>query len=158
MASVLKDCYTAIMFKKAEKPKPKPSHPAIERARQVTKLLDSAITIPIIRKKIGLDPILGLLPVGGDLISALLAAYLVWVAVELGLPRPVIIRMTVNILVDCAIGMVPVVGDVADAMWKSNQWNLKLLEEAYQQQTGIGVIYTPAGQPIIDVVVERATG
>jgi hypothetical protein len=144
------------MFKKP-KVQPKPSHPSIERARKVTQLLDSAITIPIIRKKIGLDPILGLLPVGGDVISALIAAYLVWVAIELRLPQPVVIRMAVNIVVDCLIGMVPVVGDMADALWKSNQWNLKLLEEAYETH-GIGPAYGRNRQPSIDVVAEPVRG
>ena len=148
------------MFKQPKKqPKP-PTHPSIERARKLTTLLDSSITIPIIRKKIGLDPILGLLPVGGDVIGALLAAYLVWVALELRLPKSVAIRMGINILVDSVIGMVPLVGDVADALWKSNQWNLKLLEEAYEQY-GEGA---PAAEsfwrkrnpegPSIDVFVE----
>jgi len=145
------------MFKRPKK-QPKPSHPSIERARKVAQLLDSSITIPIIRKKIGLDPILGMLPVGGDVISALLAAYLVWVAIELGLPQPIIVRMAVNIIVDCFIGMLPVVGDLADAMWKSNQWNLKILEEAYEKH-GIGPAYQfgwwkPATEATVDVVSE----
>ena len=152
MAMPLKDCYTAIMFKKP-KTQPRPSHPSIERARKVALLLDTSFTIPIIHKKIGLDPILGLLPVGGDVISALIATYLVWVAIELRLPRPIAVRMTVNILVDCFIGMLPVVGDVADAMWKSNQWNFKLLEEAYQKH-GVGPDPDETRPATIDVVAE----
>jgi len=146
------------MFKKP-KPQPRPSHPSIERARKVATLLDTSFTIPIIRKKIGLDPILGLLPVGGDAVSALLAAYLVWVAIELRLPQPIIIRMAVNIVVDCFIGMLPVVGDVADALWKSNQWNLKLLEDGYQKH-GIGPAYDirPFGPAVVDVQAEPVTG
>lgn len=147
------------MFKKP-KSQPQPSHPSIERARKMATLLDASFTIPIIRKKIGLDPILGLFPVGGDAISALLAAYLVWVAIELRLPQPIIIRMSVNIVVDCFIGMLPVVGDVADALWKSNQWNLKLLEEGYQKH-GIGPAYQharPFGATVVDVQAEPVTG
>lgn len=144
------------MFKKPKK-QLKPSHPSIERARKVTQLLDSAFTIPIIRKKIGLDPLLGLLPIGGDAISALLAAYLVWVAIELRLPQPVVVRMAINVIVDCLIGLVPFVGDVADAVWKSNEWNLKLLEEAYEKH-GIGPAKARDNQPSIDVVAEPITG
>lgn len=146
------------MFKKP-KPQPRPSHPSIERARKIAKLLDTSFTIPILRKKIGLDPILGLLPVGGDVVSALLAAYLVWVAIEIRLPQPIVIRMAINIIVDCFIGMIPVVGDVADAMWKSNQWNFKLLEEGYQKH-GIGPDYfsKPQNLGVVDVVAEPING
>ena len=146
------------MFKKP-KTQPKPSHPSIERARKIATLLDTSFTIPIIRKKIGIDPILGLLPVGGDVVSALLAAYLVWVAIELRLPQPIIIRMAVNIIVDCCIGMVPVVGDIADSLWKSNQWNLKLLEEGYAKH-GIGsshAFQNPFGPAVVDVQAEPVT-
>jgi len=147
------------MFKKP-KPQLRPSHPSIERARKIAKLLDTSISIPFTGKKIGLDPLLGLLPVGGDAISALLAAYIVWVAIELGLPQQLIYRMAFNVIVDCVIGLVPVVGDVADAFWKSNQWNLKLLEAAYEKH-GIGPAYNfgfrkpvPAADDVIDVQAE----
>ncbi len=153
------------MFKQTKKQPQRPSHPSIERARKVATLLDSSITIPIIRKKIGLDPILGLLPVGGDAIGALLAAYLLWVAIELRLPKSVAVRIGVNIVVDCFIGMVPVVGDMADALWKSNQWNLKLLEEAYELH-GEGTRDTENTDkrrngtqgPTIDVLAEPVSG
>lgn len=69
--------------------------------------------------------------------SALLAAYLLWVAYELRLPRQVRIRIGMNILLDLLLGLVPVVGDLTDAFWKSNQVNLKLLESAYRQH-GVG--------------------
>lgn len=133
----------------------RPAHPSIERVRKIANLLDSAFTIPIIRKKVGLDPLLGLLPVGGDVVSALLAAYAVWVAYELRLPNTVIARMAINILLDILVGAIPVVGDVADAFWKSNKMNLKLLEEAYQQH-GIGPQYDINGQATVDVIAEPA--
>jgi hypothetical protein len=158
MASSHKDCYTASMFNQFKKPKPqpKPSHPSIEKARMVARLLDTSFTIPFTRKKIGIDPLLGMLPVGGDAVSALLAAYLVWVAIELGLPRNIVIRMSVNILVDFLVGMVPIVGDVADAIWKSNQWNLKLLEEAYEQH-GPNLRFKRTHPDAIDVRAERVS-
>lgn len=131
------------------------AHPSIERVRKIANLLDSAITIPIIRKKVGLDGLLGFLPVGGDTIAALLATYALWVAYELRLPKPVLLRMGVNILLDLLVGLIPVVGDVADMFWKSNQMNLKLLEEAYQKH-GIGPRYNATGQVTIDVLAEPA--
>lgn len=129
------------------------AHPSIERVRKIANLLDSAITIPVIRKKVGLDPLLGLLPVGGDTVAALLSAYALWVAYELRLPKPVIVRMGVNIMLDLLIGLIPFVGDVADIFWKSNQINLKLLEEAYQKH-GIRPQYNNSGQATVDVIAE----
>jgi hypothetical protein len=110
-----------------------PSHPAIQRARTIVNLMDSAITIPVIRKKIGLDPLLGLFPVGGDVIATGMALYIIYIAYDLGLPKEVLVRMGVNTLIDTLIGAIPVVGDISDAFLKSNQWNLKILEEAYQE-------------------------
>lgn len=135
----------------------RPSHPAVERARKVSNLMDAAFTIPIIRKKIGLDPLIGLLPVGGDVISAMIAAYLLWVAFELRLPRPVIARMGLNMAIDLLVGAIPVVGDIADVMWKSNQMNFRLLEEAYQKH-GVGPKYDEEGLPTIDVMADPVTG
>lgn len=109
-----------------------PKHAAIERARFIAYMMDSAFTIPFIRKKIGLDPLVSLIPVAGDLISMLVGCYLIWVAVELQLPQPVIMRMLLNSMLDFLIGSIPVFGDVTDVWFKSNQWNFKLLESAYQ--------------------------
>lgn len=157
MARCVKNGYTAIMSKKA-KPSVKPSHPSIERARKIAGLMDSAFTIPVINKKVGLDPLLGLLPVGGDMLSALIGAYIVWVAVELNLPRPVIVRMGVNIIIDMLAGSLPVVGDIVDAMWKSNLMNVKILEEAYEKH-GMQPVYNTASQsPVVDVVAEPVAG
>lgn len=111
----------------------KAAHPAIARARWVAGLMDSAIRVPVVGWKIGLDPILGLLPVGGDVASSLISVYLIVVAYQLALPRHVMIRMGANIALDLVLGLLPVVGDVSDFFWKSNRYNLKLLEEAYLQ-------------------------
>jgi hypothetical protein len=124
------------MFQRKQQAPPQPTHPAIERARKVANLLDSAFTIPIIRKKVGLDPLLGMLPVGGDFIAALLGLYIVYVAYEVGLPGHVLLRMGFYIILDILLGLLPVVGDMADFFWKSNRHNLKLLEAAYQQHGG----------------------
>lgn len=143
------------MWKKA-KPNLRPTHPSIERARKVARLLDSAITIPFIRKKIGLDPLLGLLPIGGEVITGLMALYLIWVAYELRLPKSVLIRMGVNTLADILLGLVPVVGDISDFFWKSNDRNFQLLEAAYQQY-GVGLRFDEwQGTSVIDVLVEPA--
>ncbi len=111
------------------------------------------MTIPVIRKKIGLDPLIGAIPVGGEVVSTLISAYLIYVAYELRLPTPVLARMGVNVAIDLLIGAVPVVGDIGDIFWKSNSMNFKLLEEAYQQH-GVGPQYDENGQVTLDVTAE----
>jgi hypothetical protein len=84
--------------------------------------------VPGTNYRIGLDPILGLLPIVGDLISPLFTIGLLWQARELGVPKVVQARMFINVALDTFLGMVPVVGDLFDFAWKANQKNLDLLE------------------------------
>jgi hypothetical protein len=102
---------------------------ALRRCRSVARLLDDSVRIPGTKRRVGLDSLLGLLPVGGDAIGAVLSLYLVVEARRMGAPPGLIARMLVNVLVDFLGGVVPVVGDVFDAVWKANQRNLALLEE-----------------------------
>lgn len=145
------------MFKKQrrEAPQTRPDHPHIARARKLANLMDSAFTIPIINKKIGLDPLLDLIPIplSGDLVATMLAAYIIWVAWELRLPAHIIRRMIVNVAIDLLLGAIPLGGFVLDAIWKSNVMNFKLLEEAYQQY-GVGPRYDSSGKPIVEVIAE----
>ncbi len=131
----------------------KPSHPSLERLRHIANLMDSAVTIPLLRKKVGLDPLLGLLPGGGDALGLLLSSYALWVAFELGLPRIVMMRIVVNIVLDWLIGLIPVVGDVADIFWKANQMNLQIVEAAYREMLAQGDS-APSKTVTIDVTVE----
>jgi hypothetical protein len=100
----------------------------LDRLRRWSTLLDSAFAVPGTRMRVGWDPILGLLPGIGDLLTPLYGIYIVTTAIRLGVPRVVQARMILNVLVDAAIGIVPVVGDLADAAWKANTWNMALLE------------------------------
>jgi hypothetical protein len=93
--------------------------------------MDTSIKIPLINKTIGLDPLLGLIPGGGDTATALMSLYIMVVAIRLETPLPVLLKMGINILVDFGVGVVPIVGDVIDAMWKSNLKNIYLLEQAF---------------------------
>lgn len=100
----------------------------LRRARALARLLDSAIGIPGTSIRIGLDPIIGLVPGAGDVITASMSAYLIVVAARAGAPAPVLVRMVANILVDTGLGAVPIVGDLFDVAFKSNVKNLRLLE------------------------------
>jgi len=98
------------------------------RIRRLAWWLDQGIRIPGTQIRIGLDPILGLVPGVGDSAGALLGAAILWEGVRAGVPRLTLVRMAANIVLDTAVGSVPVAGDVFDAAWKSNTRNLDLLE------------------------------
>ncbi len=101
----------------------------LTRLRRISKLLDNAIAIPGTKFRFGLDPILGLLPGGGDTITGGISAYIVVEAARMGVPREVLGKMVGNILIDSFAGTIPVIGDLFDVGWKSNVKNIELLEK-----------------------------
>jgi hypothetical protein len=100
----------------------------LARARALTHLLDSAARVPGTSIRVGLDPVLGLVPGLGDVAGAVLSGYVVLLASRLGAPTTVIVRMLGNVVVDTVGGTVPVIGDLFDVGWKANTRNLALLE------------------------------
>jgi Domain of unknown function (DUF4112) len=103
--------------------------PTLKRLRQLARLLDKAIVIPGTQVGIGIDPVIGLIPGGGDFLGVMLSAYIVLEAARLGAPQATLGRMVLNIIIDGVIGAVPVIGDFFDFAWTSNTHNIKLLEE-----------------------------
>ena len=101
----------------------------LARLRRISKLLDNAIAIPGTKFRFGLDPILGLLPGGGDTITGGISAYIVVEAARMGVPREILGKMVGNILIDSFAGTIPVIGDLFDVGWKSNVKNIELLEK-----------------------------
>lgn len=91
-------------------------------------LLERSLTIPGTQFKIGLDAVIGLVPVVGDAIAAMLGAYIIWEAKNLGLPKWKLWRMAGNIAVDTAVGAVPLAGDLFDLAFRSNTRNLKIVK------------------------------
>ena len=112
----------------------------LEALRKVAQLLDSAFLVPGTSWRIGLDPIVGLVPGIGDLISPLFTIGILWQARELGVPKVVQLRMIFNVAIDALLGLVPVAGDLFDFAWKSNDMNMALLElhalEEHRASTG----------------------
>ncbi len=98
------------------------------RIEAMEKLLERSMTIPGTRIPVGLDSVLGLIPIVGDAIAAALGAYLLWEAKNLGLPKWKLWRMAGNIAFDTAVGAVPVAGDLFDFAFRSNSRNLKLVK------------------------------
>lgn len=98
-----------------------------EELAALARLLDSSIRLPG-GFRIGIDALIGLVPGIGDAAGVLISAYIVARAARLGVPRGVLLRMILNVLIDGLVGAIPVAGDVFDAVWKSNARNLRLLE------------------------------
>ena len=113
--------------------RPPPTAEAQRRLGRLQKLawvLDRSI--PVGRWRIGLDPIIGLLPGAGDWIGALLSIYVLYEGARLGVPGGVLWRMTGNILVEVIVGAVPVLGDLFDFAWQANTRNLALIEKHFR--------------------------
>ena len=106
----------------------------LEALRQVSRLLDSAVQVPGTTYRVGLDPVLGLVPGFGDLVSPLFTIAVLWNARRLDVPKVVQLRMVFNVAVDALVGVVPVLGDLFDVAWKANDRNMALLERhAYEE-------------------------
>jgi hypothetical protein len=97
------------------------------RIEAMEKLLERGFTVPGTRQTFGLDALIGLIPVGGDIIAAAMGAYIVWEARNLGMSKGQIARMCGNVGFDWAIGLIPFVGDAADFFFRSNSRNLRLI-------------------------------
>lgn len=102
---------------------------ARQRLTVLTRLMDGLFEIPLVKRKFGLDPLIGLVPVVGDLIPAAIGLYLVFEARELGASRWLQTRMVGNLLLDLLVGAVPVLGDFFDFMFRAHHRNLKLLQK-----------------------------
>lgn len=96
--------------------------------RGLGRALDGAVTIPGLGVRVGLDPLIGLVPVVGDWIGGLLAAYIVVRAAGLGVSAATLLRMLGNLGVDALVGSVPVLGDIFDVGFRANERNLALIE------------------------------
>ncbi|HET9984122.1 MAG TPA: DUF4112 domain-containing protein [Longimicrobiales bacterium] len=103
-------------------------HVSLQRLRTLGSIMDELVVIRGTRIRIGLDPVLGLIPGVGDFIGASISMYALFVAARLGTPPSVVLRMAGNILVDAVLGSVPFLGDLFDVGWKSNLRNIALLE------------------------------
>jgi hypothetical protein len=115
---------------------------ARERILALTRLMDEAVQVPVLGTRVGLDALLGLVPVAGDLISAGLGLYVVAQARDLGASRWLQVRMVGNLLLDAAVGAVPIAGDLADVYFKAHRRNLKLLQKT------LGEPYIEAVEPL----------
>jgi uncharacterized protein DUF4112 len=106
----------------------------IENLDRLAHILDDFIRIPLLNVRIGLDPILGLVPWAGDTLTALFSLYLIGAAIQYRAPRILILRMAMNVAFDYLLGIIPFVGDASDFFVKSNRWNMNLLRRYAQER------------------------
>lgn len=99
-----------------------------KRIEAMEHLLEGLFRIPGTNRMIGLDVILDVIPVGGDVIGSLMGAWMVWEARNLGMSKMQMARMFGNVGVDFLLGLIPVVGIVPDALFRSNSRNLKIIK------------------------------
>jgi hypothetical protein len=107
-----------------------PPNPRLARMRFLSKLLDNSIPLPG-GYRIGLDPIIGLVPAVGDFFASLLSFWLIFDAARLGLQKRIIARMALNVVIESMAGTIPILGDIFDAAWKANARNMVLVEKHY---------------------------
>lgn len=105
----------------------------LNRIRKFSRLMDTAFGIPGTKFRIGLDPIIGLIPGLGDLISTVISGYIIYLAMRFNLPKDLLRKMIFNVGLESVVGTVPFIGDLFDAYYKSNIRNLEILEQHLNQ-------------------------
>lgn len=111
----------------------------LERAKRVATAMDDGVRIPLTPIRIGLDPVIGLAPVVGDLATALVSLYVIAEAAAAGVSGRRIARMIVNVLIDTLVGFVPILGDAFDALFHANRANVKLFEQDLERRAAAPV-------------------
>lgn len=111
---------------------------AVERMRTVARVFDDLIDVPGTNSSVGLDPILGAVPVVGDVVSAAFSLYIVAESARLGVSYKTLVAMLANVAIDTAGGAIPYVGTLFDAVWKANQWNFEMAMSDLRDQFEFG--------------------
>jgi hypothetical protein len=98
-----------------------------QRVEAMEAILERVFVIPGINRPIGLDSIVGLVPVVGDIVTAAMGAWIVWEARNLGMSKFQLARMAANVGIDTLLGAVPIAGDLFDFLYRSNSKNLRII-------------------------------
>jgi hypothetical protein len=131
---------------------------SLRRVRAVATILDDAIRIPGTNLRIGLDPLVGLIPGLGDMLGGAASAYIILEAARAGAPASVLVRMALNVGVDAIVGSVPFLGDLFDFAWKSNRRNVHLLARHVEAPMRTGRASTALVVLLLTVIVALAAG
>ena len=100
------------------------------RLKLLSERLDNSIKIPGTNQKIGIDAIIGIIPILGDFIGAIFSTYILYSGIKMGVSSKIVKKMAANIAIEFVIGSIPIIGDIFDALWKANKRNVELIEEA----------------------------
>lgn len=104
----------------------------VAELQALAKFMDSAFVVPGLNVRFGVDALLGLFPGLGDVASTMVSLYILHAAHQRGVSRVTLARMASNLVLDGAVGSIPLVGDVFDVYWKSNNRNVELLRQHVQ--------------------------
>jgi len=99
------------------------------RLKRLSERLDETFTIPGTDYKIGIESIIGVIPLIGDLIGGIISTYIMYSGIKIGVSPRIIAQMAANIAIDFTIGSIPIIGDIFDFIWKANKKNVELIEE-----------------------------
>jgi hypothetical protein len=100
----------------------------LRRLKSFSRLLDSSIPLPG-GFRIGLDGIIGLIPGFGDVAGGVASSYIIIEAARFGASTTTLLHMVFNVLFESLVGLVPIIGDLFDFIWKANDKNIALLEK-----------------------------
>ena len=101
--------------------------PDLRKLRAFASLLDEAVRIPGTNRRVGLDAAIGFIPGVGDVMSAVMSAWIISGALRHRVPIPKVLRMIGNVIVDLLFGAIPLAGDVFDVLFEQNVRNMKIL-------------------------------
>lgn len=105
---------------------------SLVRLNRIAHLMDDQFELPIVKYRVGLDPIIGLIPGGGDWVTWVVSVFILWEAVKLRLPKKTLLKMGYNVTLDLVAGYVPIIGDLADVVIKANRRNVDLVFEHFE--------------------------
>ena len=100
------------------------------RLKLLSERLDELTKIPGTNQKVGIDAIIGVIPILGDFVGAVFSTYIMYSGIKMGVSSKVVTKMAANIAIEFMIGWIPVIGDIFDVLWKANKRNVELIENA----------------------------
>ncbi|GFD72179.1 DUF4112 domain-containing protein [Alteromonas marina] len=112
---------------------------ALLKAQKLANLLDTAVKLPLIPIRIGLDSIIGLIPGAGDALMLFVSLRIVWLGKSLGMPKALVAQMVKNSAIDFGLGFVPFIGDIVDVFYKANQKNVRIMERWWISENKVNV-------------------
>ena len=124
------------------------------RLKLLSERLDDLIKIPGTNQKIGIDAIVGVIPILGDFIGVIFSTYIMYSGIKMGVSSKIVIKMATNIAIEFIIGSLPIIGDIFDVLWKANKRNVELIEEeTLENQENYNLNYLIMGLLIILILV-----